>query len=51
MIERVNCFHVILFVSSFEIIDVVILDPKNFLCIPTSAADAVVANPSDIKSF
>ena len=51
MIERFNYFHIILFVSSFEIIDVVILDPKSFSCIPTSAADAAVVSSSGIKSF
>ena len=37
------------FTSSFDIISVVVPDPKIFLCIPTSTADAAAADPSGIK--
>ena len=46
------------FISSFDIINIVLLceaedegrpDPKIFLCIPASAADATVVNPNGIK--
>ena len=36
-------------ISSFDIISVVLPDPKIFLCIPASAADAAVFNPKGIK--
>ena len=36
-------------ISSFDITSVVVPDPKIFLCIPASAADAVAANPNGIK--
>ena len=43
------------FASSFDIISVAVLfclpDPKIFLCIPTSAADAAVVNPKGIKTL
>ena len=38
----------------FDIISVVLLrcpDPKIFLCIPASAADAVAVNPKGIKTL
>ena len=41
-------------ISSFEIIKVVLLllpDPKIFLCIPASAADAAAVNPKGIKTL
>ena len=47
------------FISLFDIISIILLsceaegkgrsDPKFFLCIPTSAADAVAVNPKRIK--
>ena len=37
-------------ISSFDIISVVVFpDPKIFLCIPASAADAAAVNPNGIK--
>ena len=41
------------FISSFDIISVVVSlpDPKIFLCIPASAADAAAGNPKGIKTF
>ena len=41
------------FISSFDIISPVVLwpDPKIFLCIPASAADAAAVNPNGIKTF
>ena len=38
-------------ISLFDIISVVFPDPKIFLCIPASAADAAAANPKGIKTF
>ena len=38
-------------ISSFDIISVVVPDPKIFLCIPASAADAAVVNPDEIKTL
>ena len=38
-------------ISSFDITSVVVPDPKIFLCIPASAADAVAANPNGIKTL
>ena len=38
------------FISSFEIIKVVVPDPNIFLCIPASAADAAAVNPKGIKT-
>ena len=38
-------------ISSFDIISVVVPDLKIFLCTPSSAADAVVANPNGIKTL
>ena len=40
-----------LFISSFEIIKVVVLDPNIFLCIPASAADAAAVFPKGIKTL
>ena len=37
--------------SSFDIISVVVLDPKIFLCIPASVADAAAVNPNGIKTL
>ena len=39
----------ILFISSFDIINAVFPDPKIFLCIPASAADAAAVNPNKTK--
>ena len=39
------------FISSFDIISVVVPDPKIFLCIPASAADAAAVNPKGIKTL
>ena len=49
------------FISSFDIISIVLLceaysegclpDPKIFLCIPASAADAAAVNPKGIKTL
>ena len=39
------------FISSFDIISVVVPDPKIFLCIYASAADAVAVNPNGIKTL
>ena len=39
------------FISSFDIISVVVPDPKIFLCIPASAADAAAVNPNGIKTL
>ena len=36
-------------ISSFEIVNIVIPDPKISLCIPVSAADDVAVNPKGIK--
>ena len=36
-------------ISSFDIISVAVPDPKIFLCIPASVADAAVVNPNKIK--
>ena len=39
-------------ISSFDIISVVVLgtDPKSFLSIPASVADAAAVNPNDTKT-
>ena len=37
--------------SSFDIISVVVPDPRNFLCIPASAADTAAVNPNGIKTL
>ena len=37
--------------SSFDIISVVLPNPKIFLCIPASAADAPAVNPNRIKTL
>ena len=46
---------IISFISSFDIISVVdkgqLPDPKIFLCIPASAADAAAVNPKGLKRF
>ena len=51
------------FISSFDIISIVLLllceaaeekrppDPKLFLCIPASTADAAAVNPKEIKTL
>ena len=39
------------FISSFEIINVVIPDANIFLSITASIADAAAVNPNDIKAF
>ena len=38
-------------ISSFDIISVVVVDPKIFLCIPASATDAAAVNPKGIKKL
>ena len=38
-------------ISLFDIISVVFRDPKIFLCIPASAADAAAVNPKGIKKL
>ena len=38
-------------ISSFDIIRVVVPDPKIFLCIPASSADATAVNPNGIKTL
>ena len=38
-------------ISLFKIISVVFPDPKIFLCIPASAADAAAVNPKGIKTL
>ena len=42
---------VISFISSLEIIKVVLPDPSIFLCIPASAADAAAVNPKGINTL
>ena len=42
---------IISFISSFEIIKVVVPDSNIFLCIPVSAADAAAVNPKGIKTL
>ena len=41
------------FISSFDIVSVAALwpDPKTFLCIPASAADAAAVKPNGIKTL
>ena len=39
------------FISSFETINIAVGDPKNFLCILVSYADAAAINFNDIKTF
>ena len=34
-----------------DIVNVVVIDSKKFLCIPTSAADAAVVNHNRIKAL
>ena len=38
-------------ISSFDIISVVLPDPKILLCIPASAADALAVNHNGIKTL
>ena len=38
-------------ISSFDIISVVVPNPKIFLCIPASAADTAAVNPNGIKAL
>ena len=38
-------------ISSFDIINVVVPEPRIFLCISVSAADAAAVNPNGIKTF
>ena len=38
-------------ISSFDIISVVVSDPKIFLCISASTADAAAVNPNGIKTL
>ena len=38
-------------ISSFDIISAVVREPKNFLCIPASAADDAAVNPNGIKAL
>ena len=38
-------------ILSFDIISIVVPEPKIFLCIPVSAADADAINPNGIKYF
>ena len=38
-------------ISSFDITIVAVLDPKIFLYIPASAADAAAVNPNGIKTL
>ena len=39
------------FISSFEIIKVVVTEPSIFFCIPASAADSGAVNPNGIKAL
>ena len=52
--SRDSTISIMSFISSFDIISVVALfylpDPKIFLCIPASAADAAAVNPQGIKT-
>ena len=38
-------------ISSFDIISVVVPEPRIFLCIPASAADAAAVDPNGIKTL
>ena len=38
-------------ISSFDIVSVIVPDPRIFLCIPASAADDVAVNRNGIKHF
>ena len=38
-------------ISSLDIISVIVPEPKIFLCIPASAADAAAVNPNGIKTL
>ena len=49
--SRAWTIFVMSFISSFQIIKVVVPDSNIFLCIPTSAADAAALNPKVIKTF
>ena len=37
-------------ISSFDVISVVVTEPKIFLCIPASATEAGAVNPNGIKT-
>ena len=37
-------------ISLFDIISVVVPEPKILLCIPASAADAAAVNPNGVKT-
>ena len=39
------------FISSFNIISVVVPEPKTFLCIPASASDSAAVNSNGIKTL
>ena len=39
------------FISSFDIIGVVLQNPNIFLCIPASAANAAAFNPKEIETI
>ena len=41
----------IYFISSFEIIKVVVPYPNIYLCVPASAADAAAVDPNGIKAL
>ena len=38
-------------ISSFDIVSIVVPDPKIFLCIPASAADVAAVNSNGIKTL
>ena len=38
-------------ISSFDITNVILPDPKIFSCIPASAPDAAAVNPNGIKTI
>ena len=40
-----------IFISSFEIINVVAPEPSIYFCIPASAVDAAAVNPNGIKTL
>ena len=39
------------FISSFDIISVVVSEPNTFLCVPASDAGAAAVHPNGIKTF
>ena len=56
LINKPGCFgnltiFIISFISSFEIVNVVLQDPKIFLWIVTSAADTAAVTPNSIKAL